>query len=110
MNIMALVLVRVENGKVLTDTHNCFGTKMVADTEITRKMYPDSIPVNGNLVLRTGESVFTAPVSGLYEVTAGVIDPYYTCNMYYMEKGEKKYFRREDGGEGHYLHITMVRT
>lgn len=51
MNIMALVLVRVENGKVLTDTHNCFGTKMVADTEITRKMYPDSIPVNGNLVL-----------------------------------------------------------
>lgn len=88
------------------DTHNAFGTKMVKDTEIARKLYPKAIPINGDLIISIEDKVFTAPASGLYEVTTGVSEDYYTSNRHYLEKGDKKYFGAH---ENNFIHISWVR-
>lgn len=102
-----LILVRVEDGEVIQDTHKAYGTRTIADTAITRKLYPSAIPINGYLVVNTDEAVFTAPKSGLYQ--------FQTCIDYksqgttvsrvdYLNKGEQKIFSKNTD-----LYITLVR-
>ena len=107
MSNLELLIVRVENGEVLMDTHGAYGTKTIADTKITRKLYPSGIPINGYLVVNTDEAVFTAPRTGMYQFQIGYQDQSFGTTLSridHLEKGDEKIFKKHTD-----LYITLVK-